>query len=85
MNYNYFNIVGKLKAFNNVSLDIELEKPDGTTCTISCFIEDSIFDSLLKTNPIDTIICIKGRLLPVAYGYVKPIAERLYFFEKENK
>lgn len=83
MTYNYFIIVGKLKAFNNVSLDIELEKPDGTTCIISCFIEDSIFDSLLKTNLIDTTIGVKGRLLPVTFGYVKPIAEKIYFYEGE--
>lgn len=84
MTYTYFNVIGKLKAFNNVSLDVELEKPDGTTCIISCFIEDSVFDSLLKTDSINTLIGVKGRLLPVDYGYVKPIAEQITFIKKEK-
>ena len=83
MTYTYFNVIGKLKAFNNVSLDVELEKPDGTTCIISCFIEDSVFDSLLKTDSINNLICVRGRLLPVAYGYVKPIAEKIYFMKEK--
>ena len=83
MSYTYFTVIGKLKAFNNVSLDVELEKPDGTTCIISCFIEDSVFDSLLKTDFINTLVCIKGRLLPVDYGYVKPIAERITFLKEK--